>query len=173
LKDYLGAAKRKFGPMTEEFLKLYPATTDDEAARANNDAARDNSRVSTYLWGTQWTQHSKLPVYTYFWTHRPPGPDHGRRGAYHGSEIAYVFGNPPQDGAWTDADRRIANIMTSYWANYAATGNPNATGLPLWPAYDPKSPTVMELGEAFRTIAVAEPDKLDFWKRFFMRQEAW
>ena len=173
LKDYVSAAKRKFGPMAEEFLQLYPASTDDEAARANNAAARDNSRVSTYLWGTQWSQHSTHPVYTYFWTHRPPGPDHDRRGAYHGSEIAYVFDNPSPGGSWTDADRGIANIISSYWANYAATGNPNGPGLPTWPAYDPKSPRVMELGDAFRTIPVAEPDKLDFWQRFFMTQAAW
>jgi hypothetical protein len=31
----------------------------------------------------------------------------------------------------------------------------------------------MELGEAFRPIAVAEPDKLDFWRRFFLTQDAW
>ena len=174
LKDYVSAAKRKFGSMAAEFFKLYPASTDDEAARASNDAARDNSRVSTYLWGTEWTRHSKLPVYTYFWTHRPPGPGHDRRGAYHGSEITYVFGNVPLSGGpWADEDRRIANIMSSYWANYVATGNPNGPGLPMWPAYDPKSPTVMELGETFRAIPVAAPEKLDFWRRFFMTQDAW
>ena len=173
LKDYVSAAQRKFGPVEEEFLRLYPATTDDEAARANNAAARDDSRVSTYLWGTQWLRHGKLPVYTYFWTHRPPGPGHDRRGAYHGSEIAYVFDNPPPDGSWTDEDRRIANIMSSYWAHYAATGNPNGPGLPAWPAYDPKSPQVMELGDAFAPISVAEPAKLDFWRRFFLTQDPW
>ena len=174
LKDYVSAARRKFGSMAAEFLRLYPATTDDEAARANNDASRDNSRVSTYLWGTGWTQHAWLPVYTYFWTHRPPGPSHDLRGAYHGSEITYVFGNVPATGGpWTDDDRRIAKIMSSYWANYVASGNPNGPGVPVWPAYDPKSPTVMELGEQFRPIPVASPDKLDFWRRFFMTQEAW
>ena len=174
LNDYVSAARRKFGSMAAEFLRLYPATTDDEAARANNDAAHDNSRVSTYLWGTEWTQHATLPVYTYFWTHRPPGPSHDLRGAYHGSEITYVFGNVPADGGpWTDEDRRIANIMSSYWANYVATGNPNGPGLPAWSAYDPKSPTVMELGEDFRPIPVASPEKLDFWRRFFMTQAAW
>ena len=174
LKDYLSAARQKFGSMADEFLKLYPATTDDEAALANNAAARDNSRVSTYLWGTEWSRHSKRPVYTYFWTHRPPGPDHDRRGAYHGSEIAYVFDNPyPANRPWTDEDRKIADIMSSYWANYAATGNPNGPGLPVWPAYDPKSPRVMELGEQFKPIPVAEPEKLDFWRRFFMTQQAW
>ena len=171
LKDYVSAAQRKFGPMAQEFLRLYSATTDEEAARANNAAARDDSRVSTYLWGTEWSRHGKLPVYTYFWTHRPPGPGHDRRGAYHGSEIAYVFDNP--GGSWTDDDRRIANIMSSYWANYAATGNPNGPGLPEWPAYDPKSPRVMELGSAFAPIPVAEPAKLDFWRRFFLTQDPW
>jgi len=73
LKDYLSAANRKFGPMTGEFLRLYPASTDDEAARANNAAIADNSRVSTYSWATEWTRVNKTPVYTYFWTHAPPG----------------------------------------------------------------------------------------------------
>ena len=174
LSDYVSAAKRKFGSMADEFLKLYPASTDDEAARANNDAAHDNSRVSTYLWGTEWTRHSRLRVYTYFWTHRPPGPGHDTRGAFHGSEITYVFGNVPASGGpWTDDDRRLANIMSSYWANYVATGNPNGPGVPAWPTYDPKSPTVMELGDHFRPIPVASPEKLDFWRRFFMTQSAW
>jgi hypothetical protein len=31
----------------------------------------------------------------------------------------------------------------------------------------------MELGDQFRLIPVASPEKLDFWRRFFMTQEAW
>lgn len=171
LTDYRQAAQQKFGAMAEEFLKLYPATNDEEAANASNAAARDNSRVSTFLWGTLWTGHAKQPVFTYFWTHRPPGPQHDRRGAYHGSEIAYVFNNP--DVSWTDADRVIGERMSSYWANYIASGNPNAEGLPHWPAYDARSPTVMQLGEGWAPIPVASPEKLDFWKRFFQTQDAW
>jgi para-nitrobenzyl esterase len=174
LKDYLGAAKQKFGPMAPQFLKLYPAANDDEAANASNAAARDNSRVSTYLWGTEWTKHARQPVYTYYWTHRPPGPDHDSRGAYHGSEIGYVFDNLfPPDGRWTATDRKIADTMSSYWANYIATGNPNGAGLPQWPAYDPKSPTVMQLGNGWGPMPVAEPAKLEFWKQFFQAQDAW
>jgi len=171
LADYVSAARQKFGTMADEFLTLYPATTDDEAALASNDAIRDNSRVSAYLWGTKWTRHTRQPVYTYFWTHRPPGPDHDIRGAYHGSEIAYVFDNPTP--YWTDEDRAIGDTMSSYWANYAATGNPNGPGLPAWPAYDPKSPTVMEAGDHFGPIPVASSTKTDFWRRFFLTQDAW
>jgi carboxylesterase type B len=64
--------------------------------------------------------------------------------------------------------------MSSYWANYVATGNPNGSGLPTWPAFDTKSQTVMELGDHFAPIPVASSQaRLDFWKRFFQTQQAW
>ncbi|MFF1921700.1 carboxylesterase/lipase family protein [Streptomyces sp. NPDC058221] len=174
LDDYVSAARRKFDAMAEEFLRLYPAGTDDEAALAGNDAVRDSSRASTYLWGTEWTKGVGRPVYTYFWTHRPPGPDHDIRGAYHGSEIVYFFGNlNPDTQEWTGQDRRIADTMSSYLANYIATGNPNGPGLPMWPAYSPGSPTVMEVGEHYGPMPVASPEKLRFWKRYFATQDAW
>jgi para-nitrobenzyl esterase len=171
LADFRSAAKRKFGPLADEFLKLYPASNDDEAALESNDAARDNSRVSTYLWGTDWKQHAAKPVYTYFWTHRPTG-DPG--GAHHGSEILFAFDNLSlKNQPWTDEDRKVAAIVSSYWANYIATGDPNGPGLPLWPVFNPNSPTVMELGDHFEPVLVASPARLDFWKRFFQTQDAW
>ena len=171
LNDFRSAAKRKFGPFANEFLKLYPASNDDEAALESNEAARDNSRVSTYLWGTDWKQHATKPVYTYFWTHRPAG-DPG--GAHHGSEILFAFDNLTlKNQPWTDEDRKVAVMVSSYWSNFIATGDPNVPGLPHWPVFDPKSPTVMELGDQFGPIPVASPARLDFWKRFFQTQEAW
>ncbi|WP_217162041.1 carboxylesterase/lipase family protein [Streptomyces sp. AC512_CC834] len=174
LDDYVNAAHRKFGALADEFLTLYPAGTDDEAALASNDAVRDNSRVSTHLWSTEWSRGADRPVRTYFWTHRPPGPDHDLRGAYHGSEIAYFFGGLyPADQGWTRTDRKLADTMSSYLANYIATGDPNGRGLPAWPVHDPSAPTVMEVGEHFGPVRVATAPKLDFWKRHFAAQEAW
>jgi para-nitrobenzyl esterase len=99
---------------------------------------------------------------------------YARGGAYHGSEISYVFGNLyPPDHPRTDADGKIADDMSSYWANYIATGDPNGPGLPRWLAYDPASATVMELGDHFAPIPVASPGKLAFWQRFFATQDAW
>ncbi|MDE1150890.1 MAG: carboxylesterase family protein [Azospirillaceae bacterium] len=168
------AARRKFGPLADEFLKLYPAKTDEDAALQNNAAARDNSRVSTWLWGTLWTKGDSLPLHTYFWTHAIPGPTHDRRGAFHGSEIPYVFNSlDALDSPWTDDDRRIAETMSSYWANIIKTGGPNGPGLPAWPAYSAEKPQVMELGDHFGPIPVASAEKVDFWKRFFATQAAW
>ena len=61
--------------MTADFLNLYPASTDLQAAQVNNTAVRDNSRVSTFLWATEWSKGAKSPVYTYFWTHAPAAPE--------------------------------------------------------------------------------------------------
>ncbi len=174
LDGFRAAAKAKFGPMADEFLKLYPASDDDEAARQNNASVRDNSRISTYLWGTQWSRANKRPVYTYFWTHALPGPTHDRLGAFHGSEIPYVFNSlDALKLPWTADDRKIADVMSSYWANFIKTGNPNAAGLPDWPGYDAQKPQVMAVGDEWNPIPVASPEKIDFWKRFFATQQAW
>jgi para-nitrobenzyl esterase len=36
---------------------------------------------------------------------------------------------------WTPADYRLADQMSSYWANFVKSGNPNGAGLPHWPTY--------------------------------------
>ena len=103
LAAYRAWATRKFGSLAPEFMRLYPAATDDEAALQNNAAARDDNRVSTWLWASEWQKGVTKPVYTYWWSHTPPGPDAAMRGAYHGSEINYVFGNlDANDRPWDD-----------------------------------------------------------------------
>ena len=174
LAQFQAAAHRKFGALADEFLKLYPAKTDEEAASQSDASVRDNSRISTFLWGTLWSEKNKLPVHTYFWTHAMPGPSHDMRGAFHGSEIPYAFDSlDALDKPWTDEDRKIAETMSSYWANIIKTGDPNGTGLPDWPSFSAKTPQVMELGDHFGPIPVASQDKIAFWKRFFATQTAW
>lgn len=174
LTDYVAYAHRKFGRLAGDFLRLYPAHDDEQAAIQSDAAARDNSRVSTWLWGKLWTKGDDKPVYTYFWTHAPPGPGHDMRGAFHGSEIYYAFDSlDAVDRPWTDEDRRIASTMSSYWANIIKTGNPNGAGLPQWPRFNPRTPNVMELGDHFGPFEIASPVKISFWEQFLATQKAW
>ncbi|HWC81791.1 MAG TPA: carboxylesterase family protein [Pseudonocardiaceae bacterium] len=171
--DFVAAAERKFGSLAPEFFRLYPATDDDSAAHSAAASVRDNARMSTYLWGTEWTRHATRPVYTYFWSYAAPASGGPRRAA-HGSEIDFVFGNLDQDDPkWTEEDRRVADTMSDYWANFIATGDPNGPGLPEWPTYSATGRTVMELGAHYAPTAVADDERFEFWQRFFGTQKAW
>ena len=59
-----------------------------------------------------------------------------RIGAFHASELPFVFGNygPPLSLS-TDAERALSATMIGYWTRFAATGDPNGGGAPVWPAY--------------------------------------
>jgi para-nitrobenzyl esterase len=174
LETYVNDAKQKYGVMADEFLKLYPASSDEEATLATRTARIESTRVSSFLWAIEWKKAARNDVYTFSWTHAPPGPDRETRGAFHESEIDYVFNSlSATDKPWEDADRKIAEIMSSYWANFAATGDPNGKGLPPWPAFDPKSSQTMELGDKFDPIPVADGAKVDFFKRYFSTQDPW
>jgi para-nitrobenzyl esterase len=57
-------------------------------------------------------------------------------GAYHGSEIQYLF----DTGFFfelTAPQQQLSAAMVSYWTNFAATGDPNGGTLPTWSLYNP------------------------------------
>jgi carboxylesterase type B len=99
-----------------------------------------------------------------------PGPDAARYGAFHSSELPYVFNSlGASDRPFTDADRKIADMISSYWANFAARGDPNGAGLPKWPAVGEK-PELMELGDHTEPVPLApSPEKIEFFKAFLSK----
>ena len=40
-----------------------------------------------------------------------------------------------RDWPWRPEDRRMAQLASLYWVNFAKTVDPNGPGLPHWPAY--------------------------------------
>jgi para-nitrobenzyl esterase len=171
LEQFRKLAAARYEESAEEFLKLYPAKTDDEAAIAQNNAARDASRVSTYLWAIEREKTARTKEWTYFWDHALPGPDADKYGAFHTSEVPYVLGAlAMSDRPFTPDDRRIADWMSSFWANFIAKGDPNGDGLARWPAVSEKPGFTMELGDKTVAMPVAGSDaKLKFWEKYYSR----
>jgi para-nitrobenzyl esterase len=156
LESFQRDAQQRYGASADEFLKLYPAATDEEAKRAQNDSARDRGRAILYLWALDRAKTARTNAYTYFWTHTLPGPDADQYGAFHSSEVPYVLNTLSMSSRpFTAKDHQIADTLSSYWANFAATGNPNGKGLPAWPAATNDAPQTMEVGNGFRPIPIA------------------
>jgi para-nitrobenzyl esterase len=88
-------------------------------------------------------------VYMYRFSHIP---DTALKafGAYHGSEIFFVFGNMKSDIVTipdTPAEKALSQAMMKYWTNFARTGNPNGQGLVEWPVWSASSGNHVELGD--------------------------
>ena len=168
LEAFQRDARQRYGASADEFLKLYPAATDDEAKRAANESARDRARATLYLWALDRAKTARTPAFTYFWTHALPGPDADQYGAFHTSEVPYVLNTLSMSSRpFTPKDQQIAATLSSYWANFAAGGDPNGKGLPAWPAVTADKAETMEVGDQFRPLPVAgTPERIEFFRRF-------
>ena len=165
--DFQKQSARKFGEKAGEFAKLYPAATDADATHMRAGSSRDESLVGMYLWARKRDAGAKTPAYIYLWDHALPGPEAAKWGAFHTSEVPYAMNTLyMSDRTFTEADRRIADMMSGYWANFAATGDPNGKGLPHWPAVSAK-PEVMELGDRTAPVPLAGNEaKVAFFEQY-------
>jgi carboxylesterase type B len=170
VESFAKQARQRYGTSADEFLKLYPASTDDEAKLAQSQSARDQALVSMYLWAKVREKTAKTNVYEYLWDHAMPGPDAERFGAFHTSEVPYVLNTLyMSDRPFKDTDRKIAEMMSSYWANFAAKGDPNGKGVPRWRPIGDEA-NIMEVGDKTEAIPVAgSPAKFEFFKRYLLQ----
>ncbi len=65
-------------------------------------------------------------------------------GAYHGSEIQYLF-DTGFFFEFTPAQQQLSAAMVGYWTNFAATGDPNGGSLPTWSLYNPTTDVFQSL----------------------------
>ena len=74
------------------------------------------------------------------------------------------------DRPFTADDRKIADTLSDYFANFIRTGDPNGKGLPFWPSTAEQPGTTKEVGDREMVIFVAgDKDKLAFFENFFTR----
>jgi para-nitrobenzyl esterase len=162
-------ARQTYADLADDFLKLYPADTDAEAGASGLMRSRDETGWHMRTWAQLQVKRGKK-AYLYYFTHVPPGS--GARGATHTAELNYMFNNPPANGspasAWTEADHKLADMMSSYWANFIATGDPNGKGLPVWQPYGAKNDSqAMVLGDTVQFGPQIELPRLAFFDRYY------
>ncbi len=170
--NYKKAMQKLYGDNATEAMKLYAASTDEEAEQTATELASDRFiGFSTWRWSDMQTKTGGKPVYRYLYARprpgmraemgnatanlaggvtrdtsskvsRPPLP----KGAVHSAEIEYALGNLPTNRVydWQPEDYIVSEIMQAYFANFIKTGNPNGLGVPAWPTVTGNKPaTVM------------------------------
>lgn len=169
---YTAAVREKFVHLADDYLRLYPVADPTDAVFNAYRDAEYGARMET--WASQMSAVG-VPAYLYYFTKQPPGGDRVRGmpnspatrrvGAHHAAEIPYVFNNLDRNtmssAAPTDADRRLADLMSDYWVLFARTGNPNGGQRTEWPPYEPAGRQFLRLGESVEASASLIPGSLE------------
>jgi para-nitrobenzyl esterase len=162
-ESFANDTRKRFGDMADTILKAYPASSDAQALESAAALAGDLFiGYSTWKWIEMHKQTGAAPVFRYSFDRKIPVPAghtvNGKSatsrdiGARHAGEIEYVFGalelSLPKV-PWEASDRKLSDAMTTYWSNFARTGDPNGSGLPGWSRYD-QTGRVLHLDETIR-----------------------
>ncbi|MEM7493813.1 MAG: carboxylesterase family protein [Pseudomonadota bacterium] len=104
------------------------------------------------------------PTYLYHFTRVPPSSKQ-TLGAFHASEIFFVFNSHSPLSGLTDEDKTLTDAMGTYWTNFARTGDPNSAGLPEWPLYEPSTDLWMTFNPSIEVKSAVRDNKLDVMER--------
>jgi para-nitrobenzyl esterase len=160
-EQYKAQIKVQYGENATKYLEVFPGNTDEEALRSQKLVSQLFFGWNNFRWATLQSEKGKHPAYLYYFKHVPPGePNYG---AFHSAEFAYALHTLNQwDRPFTEADYALEEIMSHYWVNFAATGNPNGKGLPQWTAFHPDSPGIIEFDSETKAAPLPFEKELKF-----------
>ena len=167
-KTFAEQLRREYGPRAGEALKVYRASTDEEALRSAGDLAGDRFIVfGTWKWIDEQAKAGNT-VYRYQFDRTVPIPEADKGtglksfGSPHAAEIEYVFTMLDSKKAdWQPQDYQVAKTMNDYWANFIRTGDPNGPGLANWPQFG-KTHEVMHLNVQCQALPEEHRDRYEF-----------
>jgi para-nitrobenzyl esterase len=142
--EYTAELVSRYGALAPEVEALYPVGNFASPQDALIRVAGDATLVCTTFDVASRVAAAKNRTYVYNFARVIPLPFVGllNLGAFHGAEIAYVFGSVPTP---TYGDGVLGTRMREYWSRFAAGGKPRATKVSGWPRFKSKSYKMLRL----------------------------
>ena len=132
----------QFGLQADAILKAYPHATDADAVRAARHLRNDTSFAwNMWTWAREQSKQGKGKVFSYYYDNHGPQAE----GSGHGSDVPFAFQTLAGRRTPSPEDRALSDMISSYYVNFATTGDPNGKGLPPWPAFTDQNQQVMVL----------------------------
>jgi para-nitrobenzyl esterase len=134
-KDLYAELKMKYGALYDKYkINEVLQLTDSNVAYYKRALASDEGLMNSRIYAEVNAKLNKTcKTFVYTFGHVTPGADWG----WHSSELWYVFGSLRKDTdyqpKWTFFDDLTAEMLSSYWSNFAKKGDPNDYGLFQWP----------------------------------------
>lgn len=141
----------KSGAAYDESLMLGSVTGDAGLFCGENDIPDELAETATIALAKSRVKLNKSGCYVYHFKREIPGDDHP--GAFHSSELWYVFGtlarsNRPFDGA----DYDMSNYLTDRWTSFARVGDPGD----IWRPFTARDSAILEIGASTEMVDVSE-----------------
>lgn len=163
--EYLRATK--FGDRTDEFAAIFEKTYPDYQPKDLFDTDI-TFRPGTIAQANVKVAQQGAPVYMYMFTWESPVMD-GILRSTHCMEIPFVFNNADLHASMTGGGKEaveLADKMSQAWINFARTGDPNAGGLPQWPAYNPEEGAMMIFDNRCEVRYNHDKELMEFVRQF-------
>ena len=133
-----------FPDNADNMKKWYPATNGIEAAKQVSTIASDIMLLGSAKIGELCAARGKN-AYIWLMSKENETERGHNEGSPHCAEMPYVFGrvdsgerNPFFPYHWVGADYDFMELVQGYWYSFAATGDPNGDGRPVWKKYSDK-----------------------------------